>query len=480
MGNPQQVIEGVVQPQTVRMRIHFIDQPKSVSQAIKFSWGMVATPVKPFPEMATYLQSITAQAESSKDFLKKWLQPVRGGRTRLDDAVKDGLKAILIHQRWTDFPGYPGVTKGSPEEGMLKQVVQEAHERGLKVILYIGRDLPAASPEGRALFQEMVRMPQNERKRKGLRGYVSYNVDPNDLYNDFLVYKTKELIDIYGIDGIMLDGHNMVSPCLNEKHGHQSKRNGRPEPVYPIADTRELMKRLYWLFHEYKKDGLVIAHAETPYLPSLNFADLRWVGEGTVWRWRHQYQRLDDGSVLNVLPLDEFRAIYAGYNLGIPLLFLTKDRKVGPMISKDRIASVCLPHGVLPRFRWPALFCPEQCGDDDRVLEVVYEKWLALSREPSGDWRFAPYWNLSGPFKFAGAYEKVVLSAHFNDTRRNALLYISNFSAQDGTFVVESARPGIKISKVSPITSTNCRVTADHRLEVNLPRSQYAVVEIQY
>ncbi len=470
----KKAIEILAGKEKVTLKIHFIDRPISLKRPVSFSWGLMPTPVKPFPDLKNYIQLYTAQEDSAEQIINKWLFPIDKEYSKLDEAAKTGLKSILIHQLWNEFPGYPG-TFDEKKKALLKKVVNEAHKRGLKVILYIGKDMPVDSPEGKKMMKSFIKEPSHIRKRKALRKYKSFTTDANRFYNDFLIYKVKILIDEFNIDGIMLDGHNMVVPCINQRHGHGTKINGTVIPVYPISETRELMKRLYWLFHVYKQNGIIIAHAETPFLPSLSFADLRWVGEGLVWRWRNQYSASENKPITQLLPLEEFRGIYAGYNLGIPLIFLAKP-KVGPMIAKDRISSISLIHGVLPRFQHPPLTCPEKCDDQDKIIWEIYRNWLDMSE--NGKWEFYPYWNNKGPLKMLAPNNNAKLSYHYNDKKDEAVLYISNFDLKDTRAVVSVNGKDGDNWICSPITDTLCKINKN-QLEVALKAMGYGVIKIR-
>jgi len=470
----KKAIEILAGKEKVTLKIHFIDRPISLKRHVSFSWGLMPTPVKPFPDLKNYIQLYTAQEDSAEHIINKWLFPIDKEYSKLDEAAKTGLKSILIHQLWNEFPGYPG-TFDEKKKALLKKVVNEAHKRGLKVILYIGKDMPVDSPEGKKMMKSFIKEPSHIRKRKALRKYKSFTTDANRFYNDFLIYKVKILIDEFNIDGIMLDGHNMVVPCINQRHGHGTKINGTVIPVYPISETRELMKRLYWLFHVYKQNGIIIAHAETPFLPSLSFADLRWVGEGLVWRWRNKYSASENKPITQLLPLEEFRGIYAGYNLGIPLIFLAKP-KVGPMIAKDRISSISLIHGVLPRFQYPPLTCPEKCDDQDKIIWEIYRNWLDMSE--NGKWEFYPYWNNKGPLKMLAPNNNAKLSYHYNDKKDEAVLYISNFDLKDTRAVVSVNGKDGDNWICSPITDTLCKINKN-QLEVALKAMGYGVIKIR-
>ncbi|GLI33409.1 glycoside hydrolase domain-containing protein [Desulforhabdus amnigena] len=423
ISNRDRVIEIKRSGDTVSLFVHIIGKNYSPQKEITFKFGVIATPVKPFPSFQQYSTFSTAQAASAAMALR-WLSP-----DDLDKAVQKGLKIIVIHQMWTELQGYPGTFENRNAKP-LKRFIQEAHNRNLKVIVYIGNMLSMAAPEWPNYGEKMVIEPKRDSKKRDAPPARSVLVDANRFFSDFLVYNIQQMIREYDIDGVMLDGTGMIFPCENKRHGHGvTDSDGNNHPTYPIAETRDLLRRLYHLFHmSPKRDGIILAHVGSPFVPSLSFCDFRWAGEATLRRYRKGYFGWLASLPLGGVSLDEFRASYMGYQYGIPTIYMTKADK--SPVSANETAALALLHGVMPRFNWLD-FADKK---DPNALEH-YKVWKMRKDFGLDGSVFYPYWGTQ-PGVSIEQPDKAKVS-FYKKPDGSMLLFIMNMSDNDETINVK-------------------------------------------
>jgi len=339
--NPNQVTEIIRVGNEVTLRLHLINIPIQLNpergrgkSRLVYTFGLQATPVKTVTKdvwdyRITHVSQGTFGAETRLNIREE----------TLDQLKELGVKAIVVHEHWTDIEGYTSTTYGDD----LRKLVKACHERGLQLLIYFGFLISDLAPEWSLWGDECIVLPKG--------GYFPYNYPPQPVQNayivcyrsvwqDFLADGIARLMDEYDIDGVYLDGTEYPWPCENRRHGCGYKKpDGSIGKTYPIFATREMMKRIYTIVKTRKPEGQVNVHNSTCMtIPTLAWATSYWDGE--------QFGGISPGPfALEVIPLDAFRTEFMGHQWGVPAEFLCYEK---PFTHREAYAFTLL-HDVLVR-----------------------------------------------------------------------------------------------------------------------------------
>jgi len=135
--------------------------------------------------------------------------------------------------------------------------------------------------------------------------------------------------------GLYLDGPGIAVLCANRAHGCGYEDDRGIHPTLPILAARDLMKRLYRVFHSGPNPGLIVAHMSGfMQLPSLSFADAT-LGTEHIAGWPL--------GETNRHTLEVFRAEVQGRQYGIPSQWLFKNPE-----RPTLYAALSLLHDICP------------------------------------------------------------------------------------------------------------------------------------
>lgn len=329
--------------------------------------------------------------------------PAAKALTQLDQLAAAGVRTICFHEHWTDIQAYPATTHGDK----LRPLVKACHDQGIQLLLYHGYEMSDIAPEWDNYHDECLVYP-----RAG--GYTrqppqtAYIVCYRSVWQDFLADGLDKELTEYGTDGVYLDGTSEPWGCRNVHHGcGYVKPDGSIGTVYPIFDTRAMMKRIYTIVKAHNPRGQVNVHQSTCMtIPTLAWATSYWDGE--------QFGSIDRGPfALEVLSLDAFRCEFMGHQWGVPAEFLCYNK---PYTAHEAM-SFTLLHDVLVR----------------SDLEEESKLWRAMDRFGRKQAQWLPYWENSRFVKTSAPDLKVSL---YNRPGKGLIAVISNLGRQDATGTV--------------------------------------------
>ncbi len=392
-------IEVLRQGKETILRLHILDsQPHSLPLTITF--GFQATPVKPIPENfhewhICHGANYGIENQTTKE---------GNAETILDKMAELGVKTLVFHEHWTPIQNYWETT----HENELRKLIDECHKRGIKLLLYFGYELSSLAPEWGRLAEEVLVKNTNGGLAGGYHRHPEqrdYIVCYNSKWQDYFVEGITRAIEIYGFDGVYLDGTIEPWGCANEKHGCGYRTpDGNLKVTYPIFAVRRLMRRLYALIHP--KGGLVNPHQSTCCVtPTLAFSHSYWDGE--------QFGGGElAGDPLQKLPLSAFRAEFMGKNFGVPCEFLVYEKP--PTWTFEHALAFTMLHDVLVR-----------PGGFGKQLELMSGIWKAMTDFGVKDAEWYPYWRNENFVKVQP--ESVKISFYLKGSQ--ILLVASNLSA---------------------------------------------------
>lgn len=321
------------------------ENPDVSCPAISYTFGLIATPVKPIPQNflkrnAIHIDCFTKIAGDYWPFLNGPVRP-EDPETVIDRLCRAGVNLLILHEKWNKIQNNWNVAVSTEEE--ITKLVRLCHSRGIQVIPYFGYEITSSMPEFTQVRDDVIWRKEGGRENASGWYRVPYQRAARVCYNsswaDKLVEGILNCIDHFHFDGVYLDGTSTPCGCVNARHGcGYADASGHVHPTFPMFAYRELMKRICTGVHA--RGGIVNPHpggATIPFISS--FCDMLWDGEHLQTRIR------DEG--LQTFSLDYFRAEYLGGNFGIPVQFIVYE--FPGVWDFDMALSLCMIHGVYPR-----------------------------------------------------------------------------------------------------------------------------------
>jgi hypothetical protein len=279
----ESAIEIMRSPIDVRLKLNLLARDPEKDLALpsdwQFTFGLQATPVKPLPK------------NWRKWRLEGW--QLENGRKAKEPNVSIIWPAWLENQATSPYYnlkhfGYPEAMNST---AFLKFSCKK-HLEGIKVLPYLClAALSDACPEW-PFFKDCAMGPDfgyspdvhayPPLDKSTCRGYHESFKVVSPLckdYCDFIVWKNKQFIRSYGIDGSY---HDLTQPWgsrnLNSGCGYIRDRTARM--TYPILAYRELYRRMYNVIKSLQKETLTVAHMSgNVVIPILAYDDCYLDGE---------------------------------------------------------------------------------------------------------------------------------------------------------------------------------------------------------
>ncbi len=466
---------------TVTLKAQFIGANISLTNTLSFDWYFQALPARPLTSWSDYTKFHSHQEGNAKAYNVYFSG---GTNAPINTAINDGLQLIIMHQAWTELQGYPG-TFEEDLDGYLRNTVSNAHAKGLKAMLYVGLELSSACPEWDEYANKMVKMPlvRGQSRTAPDPEAVSFRPCGNSYYNDFVVHKIRECITKYGIDGIFLDGHAGIGVCCNTNHGHgYIKADGQWAGTSYALQTRELMKRIYTLFHyECKTNGLIVGHGNL-FSPSFPFMDVNYVGEFEAYaRQIHPELKLND-----FMNWDYFGGLYNQDVYGTRVLWMSKPDMGGFTYNQD--TAITMQYGIMPRVTYIELDAPTQEEQDQISAETQckvrsHKMWKLVRDFNPGDGVWIPFWG-AGPYcawSPPTSNDAQVVGMYLVEGDR-ALLVTSNIETNSVNVTLTPNLSSMGFSSpvwMSDPESTNAPVALGTNIQVNVPGENYRVILLE-
>lgn len=343
---------------------------------LQFSFGLQATPVKPYPKKPydKKILHIDCFKKVAGDYLPFLSSPVVEGSDEIGfDRIKRlGVDTLILHEKWNRVQNSWIIDEQTKKD--TKIIIEECHKRGINVIPYFGYEFSTLNPLMGKYF-EKVRVMRSDGGKEGgwyrspwQRDYVvCYNGEWGDMFAEGVC----NVIDEMGFDGIYFDGTLTPYCCANEAHGCGYRtQDGALKGTYNIISRREVMKKIYERMDSQGK--LVNIHVSSCMNNmGIGFTHLLLNGE--------DIQRTIQKKGLENVPEDYIRSEYLGRNTGIPNELLVYEFE-GIWSFKDSL-SFAFPNGLMPR-----------AVDIGTPLEILSGLWNIFDKYPTENCTFKPYW----------------------------------------------------------------------------------------
>jgi hypothetical protein len=155
-------------------------------------------------------------------------------------------------------------------------------------------------------------------------------VDPSSkAWQDFIVYRSAQLVDKYGVDGFHHDQTNIYprTSIRDPDRPDAVDESGVRYPIYPIRDYRRLYRRVYSVVKNAAPHGFAVGHG-VPILPALSYHDGYLDGEEIRSAIEASIAACADFSYFDAMTspaamqrLDRFRTQYMGRQWGLTPYF---------------------------------------------------------------------------------------------------------------------------------------------------------------
>lgn len=305
-------------------------------------------------------------------------------RTVLTAAKEAGAGTLIFFEHWCTAQS----GGRSDYEPGLKNIVEDVHAAGLKVIFYFGFEM-AEVPEHKDMIDEcraiINRSPNYYAPAKQNTHWVSYGGP----YMEYLLYNMERLKREIGIDGVYLDGSLALSGADNPAYGcGYTGTDGSRVTTVPIRRIREFAQRINRLF--IPDGGVVFAHVPmSP--PTIGFISSAYLGEHLG------FLNQPWNSVEELIPRETAINLYAGKNVGVPMVLCLQNMWPHLRNLRQRWYEHASAWGDLNRVGINVLlenpFCPEG------IAELKKACAMKVFKADSAIW--LPYWTLSKQLKFS-------------------------------------------------------------------------------
>ncbi|HCR19788.1 MAG TPA: hypothetical protein DIU35_20115 [Candidatus Latescibacteria bacterium] len=379
-----------------------LSQGGIVTDLIRYTFGLQATPVKPVTKDA-WDDRIYCIGQQNEGFRDRFNVSTR----HLDKLVKAGVRTVVLFEHWADAEGYVD----TPHKAAVKKVVNACKVRGLNVLFYFSFLASDIAPEWEEFGKDSVILPKG--------GYPVFHYQPqpeqsawrvclNSPWQDLLTDGMAKVMKTYDLDGVYLDGTEYPFGCCNTEHGcGHIRSDGSIAQTYPIFGVRSTMRRIYEIVKSRKPKGYINVHNSTCMtMPTLGWATSYWDGE----QFQGVSKRVD---VDQLLPLDAFRAEFMGYQWGVPAEFLL----AGSAFTFKESWSFSLLHDI-----------PVRPHSDPKDLVLISRIWNVMDRFGRKKSEWIPYWRNE---KLVKSTSKGTYCSLYRHSKNGLLAMVSNLSGKE-------------------------------------------------
>ncbi len=314
------------EPEATVFRLRVIDKPYKTPDKISYRWGMVATPVKPYPE--EYRSIFFFQYGNFGNDLIDNSETVKQFKSVLGLAKAMGVTHFEIFSWNKNFMGQP-LLEDQKQIDDCRRANEIIKAYGFKPIFYSGWN--AGNPKMKMwpfFGEQMIRRPTRF-------SYTGYFQCARGGYESYLANGIAWMIKTLGVEGVYLDSTSWAVPCNDAHHGcgYIDSKTGERRITRCIWHTREMFKRIYKILHgEVIADGMLYNHAgQSPLMAIESFIDVKHCGEGAY----------HVSSLKKFFDIDLYRAAYNGKQYGWPIEHTWNDRAA---IARNSVWGLGLLH----------------------------------------------------------------------------------------------------------------------------------------
>lgn len=390
--------------ETKLLRLLLINEPSEVSEPLKITIGLMATPVKPFfngwrDMRAQGLNIGTPPASigiASPDYWNShYSRPTPRNWIALNDMVS------YAHERGQRIYPYLGLLYLSPYEYLRSDfgftdfsdgtgfpsgvsVKKRADAKRLEEYFYFKADWDLTPPS--------VSTPTRETR-------VEVRLTPGSSYADYFAHGIHEMLTRSDVDGYFFDIDNPMLDRNPDKGNVYRTKDGREEGTYEMFAIRDLYKRLYYLFDKHRgpeRKPYIIGHGFAMSAPYMSFWDAALNGEEIKPKKKFEFTRtflqkrlygnpvglVDDDESIRSYDAFSYRCAH-GAQSGLPAMFLPQYGYVSSLKTNEHAREILSFTFLHNDTLWLAYIPSQPVLEFWRKVEVSFGM---------GDTDFFPYW----------------------------------------------------------------------------------------
>lgn len=456
--------------------------PSSAPDTLIYSFGLMATPVKPLPEgwrawtQSTQWDSCVGKHRGVNLFY--WPDEYRFMYLDHDpsryvnvNSVRNKIKRDVSEGRfiipyWSRLNFYTRSIEPDPQN--KNRTVVKIH------------------PDGEQMMREWSITPNNPSNNPKS---LYYRLSANSGWSDYLVWCVEGFAQKMGrVDGIYLDEVQPVPNTRAESFGGYDDFNGDRQPTFEFFGTRNFLKRVaYNTYTRNRQRPRIVAHCSaTNTIQSLSACDMFLIGEQYNINYLKGYPALRPPDnkpeeqqyyYSYALPMDRLRAECFGRQWGEVIVWLPQlkgqpqDIMNSPAATRDMLSRV---------MQFDVLVWPLWCND-----EQVYKTWKFRQEFDIGssEVQFVPYWeNHTITIKAVDNADKddgIVIGYYYNSANKTYLVIISNLNRFSRNAEICFGDISVKSVKDAD-TKKNISMINSNTILLNLKRNDYQALRINY
>ncbi len=437
-GTAANAVEIVRQGDRVILRLNVLGKGQKLPEGWKLVFGLQATPVKAIAQdwhkwrMTGALAGNQVQARQNIQIV--WPQANK----------KDSLAAF----------GWPAAA----DEAAFGAHIKGLHDRGLLAVPYLCLTwVTDNTPEWQLFRRDWEgKAYDSSIPEAGWKHQFALVSPVGKGYSDFIIWKTKQFMEKYHIDGTY---HDQTHPYTssNTRSGWGYVRDGTEHISYPILGYRALYRRNYAMVKSLPWPTWTQAHMSGKVVvPVLAYDDSYLDGE--------HFRGVVKDSYMDVSTLEAFRAEYMGRQWGLAPYFLPEfDEEHRPQVEPTRgLMALIMIHNMNV---WP-IWCNAKVIDD---ALAALDEFGYVGAE------FIPYFDPQPPLS---CDLKDIHASAYRRADGAVLLVVANVGKEDrsGDVRINLARLGCAGAKAISWPDKTALPMADGVMRLEVPRLGYRMV----
>jgi len=443
----------------VVLTVNIVDTPIAPGKPIKLTFGLQATPAKPFPHPKDWLTFRQCGSPKANLLFYGW----DGNSTRWQGFPVAG-KAVASDSDPAAFNDTPLKTSIATIRNSHSSYPVDSDN--VKFPVYLSpAEMVLEIPEASENRSEWERTPEFLQTIDS--GQVEAMPCPKSKdWQDFFIYYLNDFFKKYDVDGIYMD-YGYSQPCNNKLHGCGYDLGSKRKSIWPIFALHDLHRRIYKVVQKLKPNSALITlgHANgAQNLPHVNFWNFVVEGEYINTTILNNVYK---GDYLAYFSPGRATVEFSGRPFGVSPLWLTYTDSDKPEQAQEVMALALLNGSPVWNYRIN--------------IDTLYSVEAVLDRFGVSDIEeFMPYWSNSSVVTISNA-PGVYVTIYKKPGR--SLVAVSNLSSDDATPMVklDLSRLGLNEGMVQAKNSmTGETITlADSSFTISVKQKNFAMVTIE-
>jgi hypothetical protein len=472
--DPKKAIQVIPDGNTTILRLNISNKSRKLSEPLKITFALQATPVKPRPSgwRGWRIADVTSGIDAKGNSIL-YAPDLPRNRTKTAGVIwaQDDL--------WKAYGWVEPVDKAN----RLKDIISKAHQNGYNVCPYW--QVPQVSSYVKEWDYYKYDWSCHTLRDEWCTDVVKFGhilttcCSRSATWDDFILYHFMESMKKLNVDGWYQDGFQ-VAGCLNTRHGcGYFDETGRAHETYPIFARRELFKRIYTAIKKENPKSCIIGHMSgTTQIPLQEFADILLESEHVFtcdFVLKLQPTPPFNGYFCDRIPSDTMIAEFNGMPWGTPIAWLALVDKESPAGTgrterTESLVGWLLLHDM-PNVWTSTFWCDMPALN--KILKAEDEFGLY-----EDDVVFHPFWAKSPPV--TGSNNKVKISAYSRPGKIMLIVFNTDKSKGKAEIFISADRLGLSKTFVAKDVMTGEKITTTPTsLNIDIPARNFRMLVLE-